>query len=149
VQLRNRPLVVTVVAARARPTGAVALLNASGYVTPRRRATVAAKITGRLNQVAVEEGMRVEAGQVLATLDDTDTQVRLTSARAERDAVQASFADLEVNLANAERELDRTARLHAEGISTPQALDAAARGGCVAESLTSRPRSLCQEMVRS
>jgi RND family efflux transporter MFP subunit len=125
LHLRSRPAMVTVVAARAQSSDPVALLNASGYVTPRRRATVAAKITGRLNQVLVEEGMRVEADQVLATLDDTDAGVRLTSARAERDSIQASLADLEVNLANAERELARAQRLHEEGISTPQALDAA------------------------
>lgn len=123
LQLRNKPTVVTVVEAQTPSAGAVALLNASGYVTPRRRATVAAKITGRLNRVEVEEGMRVEAGQVLATLDDTDAQVRLASARAERDATQASLADLQVNLSNAERQLDRTQRLQQEGISTPQALD--------------------------
>jgi RND family efflux transporter MFP subunit len=125
LHLRSRPAMVTVVAARVQSSGPVALLNASGYVTPRRRATVAAKITGRLNQVLVEEGMRVEADQVLATLDDTDAGVRLASARAERDSIQASLADLEVNLANAERELVRAQRLNEEGISTPQALDAA------------------------
>jgi RND family efflux transporter MFP subunit len=134
-----------VATARLRPAGAVALLNASGYVTPRRRATVAAKITGRLNQVLVEEGMRVEADQVLATLDDTDLQVRLSSVRAERDAIQASLADLEVNLANAERELDRARRLTEEGISTPQALDAARTA---VESLRAR-MTLVTEQVRA
>jgi len=125
LQLRGRPPVVAVAAARPKPSGAVSLLNASGYVTPRRRATVAAKITGRLEQVLVEEGIRVDAGQVLATLDDTDSQVRLASAQAERDATQSSLADLEVNLANAERELARTQQLQQEGISTTQALDTA------------------------
>src|SRR5215472_16350340 len=47
------------------------LLNASGYVTPRRRSTVAAKITGRVTGVFFEEGIRVKAGQLLATLDDS------------------------------------------------------------------------------
>jgi len=145
VQLRNRPPAVTVVAASTRPTGAIALLNASGYVTPRRRATVAAKITGRLNQVLVEEGMRVEADQVLATLDDTDARVRLISAQAERDAIQASLADLGVNLANAERELGRTQQLYDEGISTPQALDAA---GTAVASLRARIE-LVREQVRA
>jgi len=125
VALQSRAPVVAVASARARPTGAVALLNASGYVTPRRRATVAAKITGRLSQVLAEEGIRVEAGQVLATLDDTDMRVRLASTQADRDATQASLADLEVNLANAERELARTEQLREEGIATAQALDLA------------------------
>jgi RND family efflux transporter MFP subunit len=86
---------------------------------------VAAKITGRLNQVLVEEGMRVQAGQVLATLDDSDVQVQLASARADRDATQAALADLEVNLANAQRELTRAEQLQQAGISTTQSLDLA------------------------
>ena len=145
LQLRGRPPVVAVAAARPKPAGAVSLLNASGYVTPRRRATVAAKITGRLEQVLVEEGIRVDAGQVLATLDDTDSQVRLASAQAERDVTQASLGDLEVNLANAERELARTQRLHEEGISTPQALDAARTA---ADSLRARIAT-AREQVRA
>ena len=122
---KKRPPIVEVTTAQRRPEGGVSLLNASGYVTPRRRATVAAKVTGQLEQVLVEEGMRVEAGQELATLDKTDAQVRLTSAEADRKATEASLADLQVNLANAERDLQRYTRLQAEGIATTQALDTA------------------------
>ena len=143
--LQNRPLAVTVASARAAGTGPVALLNASGYVTPRRRATVAAKITGRLNEVLVEEGMRVEADQVLATLDDTDAQARLASAEAERDATRASVADLEVNLANAERELRRAEQLREQGIFTAQAADQARTA---VESLRAR-MALVAEQVRA
>jgi multidrug efflux pump subunit AcrA (membrane-fusion protein) len=74
------------------------LLNASGYVTPRRRATVAAKITARVEQIYAEEGMRVKAGQVLAILDQSDARVRLNSAVADRDNTQAQLNDLQVNL---------------------------------------------------
>lgn len=102
-----------------------ALLNASGYVTPRRRATVAAKITGRVTAVYTDEGMRVKAGQVLARLDDSDAQVRLISAKADRDAAAAAIQDLQVNLGNAERELKRTQGLQASGVQTEQALDQA------------------------
>lgn len=144
-QWRNRPPAVAVATVRSISAGPVALLNASGYVTPRRRATVAAEVTGRLSDVRVEEGMRVEANQVLATLDDTDLQARLASARAERDATQASLADLEVNLANAERELVRVDRLREAGISTPQALDAARTA---VESLRARI-ALVREQVRA
>jgi len=103
----------------------VALLNASGYVTPRRRATVAAKITGRVVQMYAEEGMVVKDGQVLAVLDESDARKRLISAQADRDATSASLADLQVNLANAERELRRTEGLEKAGVSSPQALDLA------------------------
>ncbi|MBI2816379.1 MAG: efflux RND transporter periplasmic adaptor subunit [Acidobacteria bacterium] len=122
---RGRPPLVETASARKAGSGPAAVLNASGYVTPRRRATVAAKITGRLNQVLVEEGMRVEAGQELANLDDTDARVRLSSAEAERDATRASLKDLQVNLENAQRELARAEQLRNQGISTPQAVDLA------------------------
>ena len=124
--LRSQRPVVEVTTAR--PAGdprSEALLNASGYVTPRRRATVAAKITGRVTAVNTDEGMRVKEGQVLATLDDSDARVRLISAQADRDAAAAAIHDLEVNLANAERELARTQGLQASGIQTQQALDQA------------------------
>jgi len=114
--------------APARPAGdprASALLNASGYVTPRRRSTIAAKITGRVTAVYAEEGIRVNAGQILARLDGSDARVRLVAAKAERDATAASIKDLEVNLANAERELQRAKDLQAAGIQTVQALDQA------------------------
>ena len=118
----------TVDVATARPAGDArsgALLNASGYVTPRRRATVAAKITGRVTGVFTDEGRRVKLGQVLATLDDSDARVRLVSARADKDAAAAAIDDLQVNLANAERELKRTQALQASGVQTMQALDSA------------------------
>jgi len=118
----------TVQLATARSTSGdtrVALLNASGYVTPRRRATVAAKITGRVVKMNAEEGMHVQEGQVLAVLDESDAQRRLISAQADRDATSAALTDLQVNLVNAERELRRTQGLEQAGVASPQALDLA------------------------
>ncbi len=103
--------------------GPKALLNASGYVTPQRRATVAAKITGRVTGVFFTEGMRVHKGFVLATLDDSDAQKALASAKADRDATQASILDLQVQLENAQIELHRAQELRAAGVQTQQALD--------------------------
>lgn len=131
----GRPAEVTVAAARGAGGRVAALLNASGYVTPRVRATVAAKITGRVVEVLVDEGMRVEAGQVLARLDESDVRARLAAAVAERDAAVAGIADLEVNLANAERELVRQQDLEKDGVSSVQALDTART---LAESLKAR-----------
>ncbi|HEY7493187.1 MAG TPA: efflux RND transporter periplasmic adaptor subunit [Candidatus Tectomicrobia bacterium] len=123
--LQAKTPVVEVVAVHAAQAGRPALLNASGYVTPRRRATVAAKITGRVNEVFAEEGMRVQAGQVLATLDDADARVRLVSAVAEREAAAAALGDLRVNLANAEREQQRTEGLWQRGLTSEQTRDQA------------------------
>jgi RND family efflux transporter MFP subunit len=109
--LRERAPEVEVATVRADKGGRAALLNASGYVTPRQRATIAAKITARVNEIYVDEGMQVEPGQVLARLDDSDARARLHSAMAERDATAATVGDLRVNLDNAERELKRVEEL--------------------------------------
>jgi RND family efflux transporter MFP subunit len=121
--LRERRVEVEVATVRADKGGRPALLNASGYVTPRRRATIAAKITARVNEMLVEEGMQVEPGQVLARLDDADARARLAAARAERDATAATLADLRVNLANAERDLVRQEELFKRGLIAEQARD--------------------------
>lgn len=109
--LRERAPEIEVATVRTDKGGRAALLNASGYVTPRQRATIAAKITARVNEIFVDEGMRVEPGQILAKLDDSDARARLASAVAERDATAATLGDLRVNLDNAERELKRVEEL--------------------------------------
>jgi RND family efflux transporter MFP subunit len=122
--VRGKAPLVDVAAAQAPSAGGeVALLNASGYVTPRRRATVAAKITARVTQMYADEGMHVKEGQILALLDDSDYRVRLNSAKADRDATAAQLQDLQVQLANAEIELHRTQQLTKQGVSSPEALD--------------------------
>jgi RND family efflux transporter MFP subunit len=126
VAVRGRTPVVEVAAAR--PAGdprTTALLNASGYVTPRRRATVAAKITARVVDVYVDEGMAVTEGQLLANLDDSDAQRRLAAAQTQRGATAAQIPTLEVNLANADREMRRQQDLERDGVASVQALDLA------------------------
>jgi RND family efflux transporter MFP subunit len=105
--------------------GREALLNASGYVTPRRRATIAAKITGRVTGVFFDEGTVVKEGQLLATLDDSDVQKALASAKADKDSTQASIADLQVQLKNANIELHRADQLQQAGVQTQEQLDIA------------------------
>jgi len=126
VFLRGSAPVVQVIAARPAGEGsAPTLLNASGYVTPRRRATVAAKITARVVEMLADEGMVVQAGQVLARLDDSDAEKRLAAARAALEVAKANVPVLEVTLANAERELTRQNDLEREGVASVQALDLA------------------------
>jgi RND family efflux transporter MFP subunit len=125
VALREKAPEVEVATVRADKGGRAALLNASGYVTPRQRATIAAKITARVNEIYVDEGMQVEPGQVLARLDDSDARARLTSAMAERNATAATLGDLRVNLDNAERELRRVDELWDRKLVAEQARDQA------------------------
>jgi RND family efflux transporter MFP subunit len=119
----RKPLVDVASATTPAAGGSQTLLNASGYVTPRRRATIAAKITGRVTGVFFDEGTHVHAGQVLATLDDSDAKRALDSANADRDSSQAAIADYEVQLKNAEIELYRARELQKAGVQTQQALD--------------------------
>jgi RND family efflux transporter MFP subunit len=117
---------VEVAVARAVPSGGEAtILNASGYVEPRRKATVSAKITGKVTEVLVDEGMIVEKGQILAQLDDSDARRRYEAIRAERDVARAAIEELEVNLADAERTLRRTRELRDDGVASIQDLDTA------------------------
>jgi len=122
--LRNQKAMVEVAAAgKPEAGGRQALLNASGYITPRRRATIAAKITGRVTGVFFDEGTRVAQGQLLATLDDSDVRRALDSAKADRDSAQAAISDYEVQLKNAQITLRRAEQLQKAGIQTQEALD--------------------------
>lgn len=115
-----------VVATVQKPAGAggrEALLNASGYVTPRRRATIAAKITGRVTGVFFDEGTHVHEGQLLSTLDDSDARKALDSAKADRDSAQAAIADFQVQLKNAKIVLHRAEQLQKAGVQTEEQLD--------------------------
>lgn len=141
----QKPVVEVATARPASGAKAEALLNASGYITPRRRATVAAKVTGRVEQIYAEEGLRVKSGQVLATLDCSQPNAALTSAKSDRDATAAALADLQVQSANADREATRAQGLHTAGVISPQALDTA---NTTAESLHSKI-ALTKEQVRA
>lgn len=84
--------------------GSASVLDATGYVVARRMATVSAKITGKVREVLIEEGQRVEAGQVMATLDPIDADAQrdlaasqLAAARSEIGAVQAQLKEAESN----------------------------------------------------
>src|SRR5271154_1829961 len=120
---RNQKPVVEVAVAQKAAAGRPALLNASGYVTPRRRATIAAKITGRVTRVNFDEGLHVPEGFILATLDNSDARRALDSAKADRDSSQAAIADYEVQLKNAQIQLRRADQLQKAGVQTQQALD--------------------------
>jgi RND family efflux transporter MFP subunit len=126
--LSRRPAEVTVATARERTggPGGTTVLNASGYVTARRSATVSSKITGKLIDVRVEEGMPVREGQVLARLDDSLYRASLELAESRKSAAESAQAEIRAQLALAELTLERTRRLVAEGVSFQADLDAAA-----------------------
>ena len=104
----------------ARSSGSVvaagAVLNASGYVTARRRATVSSKVTGKVLDVFVEEGKPVRKGQVLARLDDSQIRAALAVAEAQLTAAQRGAAEDQARLKQAKLTLDRRARLIEEKV---------------------------------
>jgi RND family efflux transporter MFP subunit len=121
------PTVRVAVAKAASPTPATggSVLDASGYVTARRQATVSAKITGKVTQVLIEEGMRVEEGAVLARLDDTEAKAQLSLARAQLTAARSQVAEIRAQLVQAERDHARHAELARRELVSAQSLDAA------------------------
>ena len=123
---RERPVQVQTATATERAAGTqAAVLNASGYVTARRRATVSSKITGKVIEVNVEEGMAVKEGQVLARLDDSTSRAALALAQAQRDATQKAVRENEVRLDQAKLSLTRFTQLTKDGFATQSDLDGA------------------------
>ena len=120
------PAVSTAVARSAGPTaGSASVLDATGYVTARRQATVSAKITGKVAEVLIEEGQRVREGEVLARLDDTEAKAQLALSRAQLAAARSQLAELRAQLAQAERDYTRQQELARRELVSAQSLDAA------------------------
>ena len=123
---RERPMVVETTTVSARQAGTQAVvLNAAGYVTARRRATVSSKITGKVREVNIEEGMAVRQGQVLARLDDETQRASVALAEAQAEAARRSVNESEVRLVEARITFDRVSTLVKAGYSTAAEVDAA------------------------
>ena len=92
-------------------SGPASVLDASGYVTPRRQATVSSKITGKVIEVLIEEGMRVEAGQVLARLDPVDAAAQRELSQSQLEAARTQLQEARTQLALADKTLARSKEL--------------------------------------
>ncbi len=101
------------------------ILNASGYITARRMATVSAEIMGLITDVTVEEGMSVQQGQVLAKLDDALARVNLNHAEAQVKVQVANIESIKANLAEARRILQRVTKLKDSEFSSESAITGA------------------------
>jgi RND family efflux transporter MFP subunit len=116
---------VRVAAVTERRAGGGAVLNASGYVTARRRAAVSVKVTGKLVESIVEEGLPVRAGQVLGRLDDSLQRAAHELAASRLGAARRAVEETRVRLDLAGLTLARTERLVAEAVLGQADLDAA------------------------
>lgn len=110
---RAKPVVVQTapVVAIGQDNASASVLDASGYVVARRMATVSAKITGKVREVMIEEGMRVEEGQVMATLDPIDANAQRALNAARLDAARSQSEGLQAQLRQAEADVQRLQQL--------------------------------------
>jgi RND family efflux transporter MFP subunit len=144
---RERPIEVEVGTVSERAVGAqAAVLNGAGYVTARRRATVSSKITGKVIEVNVEEGMAVREGQILARLDDVTARASLALAEAQVNASKRTLDESEVRLAEAKNTLKRTADLFKGGIVGQAEVDTAQ---AQVDSIAARIQALNQQTTVS
>jgi HlyD family secretion protein len=128
--LLMRPQPITARTAVVREVSAAApgertVLNASGYVTARREATVSSKVTGKVADVLIEEGMKVQEGQVLAHLDSTNVLASLALAEAQATSSKAQMEETRVRITEAERELKRESGLISKRVTTQAEYDKA------------------------
>lgn len=105
--------------------GGAAVLNASGYVVARRQATVSSKVTGKVAEVLIEEGMAVKEGQLLARLDDTTTKPIYDLSQRQLESARQNLNEVEVRVAEAERNLRRTEQLRNDKLVSELQLDQA------------------------
>jgi RND family efflux transporter MFP subunit len=99
------------------------LLDASGYIVARRRATVSSKITGKVVKVMLEEGQRVEAGQIIALLDDSNWRAALSQSKAQLQQAEASVASAQTAFDDAKPIYDRAEKQKAAAVISAQSFD--------------------------
>jgi len=117
---------VQAVAARTVKAGSAStVLNASGYVTARRQATVSSKFTGKVTDVLIEEGMQVETGQVLARLDDSNIRAEFLLAEAQLVSAERALVETSALLDEAQLNLERSRQLVEKGLASKAELDRA------------------------
>jgi len=104
-------------------TSASSVLDASGYVIARRQATVSSKVTGKVVELLIEEGMPVTQGQVLARLDDSNTRAQVLLSQSQLDAARAQLAEIRVQLVDGQRQLKRSKELHERKLVSDAAVE--------------------------
>jgi HlyD family secretion protein len=103
--------------------GRQTILNASGYVTARRQATVSSKVTGKVTEVLFEEGQQVQQGKILAKLDTSNVTANLKLAEAQLLVARVSLDETKVLLEQSQREQRRISELAVNRISSQSDLD--------------------------
>jgi RND family efflux transporter MFP subunit len=125
LRARAVPVRTVVVEEAAQAAGSSStVLNASGYVTARRQATVSSKVTGKVIDVLVEEGMKVEKDQILARLDSSQARQALALSEAQLEATRRAMAETEARRREASIRKTRIADLLKAGVASKADWDA-------------------------
>jgi len=124
---RRAPEVKVAVATEvaANPSGTTTVLNASGYVTARRQATVSSKVTGKVIEVLVEEGTQVAEGQLVARIDAAIPDASRRLAESQVQAAATARQETRVRIAQAQLDLRRQHELAKEGFTAQAEVDRA------------------------
>jgi len=101
------------------------VLDATGYVVARRTATVSSKVTGKVAEIYIEEGQRVEKDQIVALLDDSNTLKSLELSKAELHAAKSQVAETQARLTEAKLTLERNTELARRQLISAALLDKA------------------------
>jgi RND family efflux transporter MFP subunit len=107
------------------PSQTFTLLNASGYVVPQRKAAVAAKVTGRIVALYVEEGSRVKKGQIIARLEADDVAAQRDQAQANVEVSRQNLEQAKAELADAKASFEREKSLLSQEFTTKASFDTA------------------------
>jgi RND family efflux transporter MFP subunit len=99
------------------------LLDASGYIVARRRATVSSKVTGKVMKVMLEDGQRVEAGEVIARLDDSNWKASLAQSNAQLQQAEANVASAQTAFDDAKPIFERSEKQKAAAVISAQSFD--------------------------
>jgi RND family efflux transporter MFP subunit len=99
------------------------LLDALGYIVARRRATVSSKVTGKVVKVMLEEGQRVEAGQIIALLDDSNWRAALTQSKAQVQQAEANVDSAQTAYDDAKPIFERAEKQKAAAVISAESFD--------------------------
>ena len=124
-KLRSAVSVETVTVSQVYPSQGFTLLNASGYVVAQRKAALAAKLTGRLEWLGVEEGSRVRKGDVLARLESADVSAARSQAVAAVESARSSLEQARAEYRDASQSFARQKELLHHGVASRADYDAA------------------------
>ena len=106
-------------------SSSASVLDSTGYVVARRQANVSSKVTGKVLEVLIEEGMTVEKNQVVARLEDVNARKSFDVTKAELDAAKAQVSEARARATEAKLNFDRNNTLIQKQLVSQSAFDSA------------------------